>query len=174
MNIFYLDHNQKKCAEYLYDKHVVKMILEYAQILSTTHRLLDGEQAPDILYKATHKNHPCTIWARESSGNYTWLADLLKETCKEYTHRYGKIHLTERKAIVDVLQQLPKNIETGIFFEPPQCMPDECKGNTAIDGYRKLYATEKFYLMAYKNRELPDWLANLRNEPIKITNTRKS
>ncbi len=42
MNIFYLDHDVYKCAEMHNDKHTVKMILEYAQLLSTAHRFLDG------------------------------------------------------------------------------------------------------------------------------------
>jgi hypothetical protein len=43
MNIFYLDPNPKICAEMHVDKHVCKMVIEYAQLLSTTHRVLDGE-----------------------------------------------------------------------------------------------------------------------------------
>ena len=44
MNIFYLDTNPALCAEYHCDKHVVKMIIEYAQMLSTAHRVIDGEE----------------------------------------------------------------------------------------------------------------------------------
>lgn len=43
MNIFYLDEDPVKAAQYMCDKHVVKMIVESAQILSTAHRVLDGE-----------------------------------------------------------------------------------------------------------------------------------
>jgi hypothetical protein len=43
MNIFYLDKDPIKAAEYSCDKHVVKMILESAQMLCTAHRVLDGE-----------------------------------------------------------------------------------------------------------------------------------
>jgi len=42
MNIFYLDKDPIKSAEMHCDKHVVKMIIEYAQLLSTAHRVLDG------------------------------------------------------------------------------------------------------------------------------------
>ena len=67
MNIFYLHKDPKTCAEMHCDKHVVKMVLEYAQLLSTAHRVLDGDEWADKaqLYKATHKNHPSAIWARE-------------------------------------------------------------------------------------------------------------
>ena len=44
MNIFYLDKDPKVCAKMHVDKHCVKMIVEYAQLLSTAHRVLDGIQ----------------------------------------------------------------------------------------------------------------------------------
>ena len=47
MNIFYLDRHPKICAEYHCDKHTVKMIIEYAQLMSTAHRVLDGEEYYD-------------------------------------------------------------------------------------------------------------------------------
>jgi len=62
MNIFFLDFDTEKCAKYHCDKHVVKMILETAQLLCGTHWVI-GSEAP---YKLSHKNHPCAIWTRES------------------------------------------------------------------------------------------------------------
>ena len=44
MNIFYISECPVQAAEWMVDKHVVKMILESAQLLSTAHRVLDGEQ----------------------------------------------------------------------------------------------------------------------------------
>ena len=44
MNIFYLDSNPKKCAEMHHDKHCSKMLVEYAQLMSTAHRVLDGTE----------------------------------------------------------------------------------------------------------------------------------
>ena len=49
MNIFYLHENPEICAEYHCDKHVVKMILETAQMLSTAHRIIDGELGAKFL-----------------------------------------------------------------------------------------------------------------------------
>ena len=111
MNIFYLDNDPKICAQMHVDKHCIKMILEYAQLLSTAHRILDGTVSiglgktgrkqtryvlPDdresVLYSATHLNHPSAVWCRQSAMNYHWLYTLLVECCKEYTYRYGKIH----------------------------------------------------------------------------------
>jgi len=80
MNIFYLDKDPRICAENHCDKHCVKMILEYAQLLSTAHRVLDGDpnqELPDgrqdVLYKATHVNHPSAVWVRQNEANYKWL-----------------------------------------------------------------------------------------------------
>jgi len=165
MNIFYIETDPSDCAKSMYNTHVVKMILEYSQILSTAHRVILGESADDRLYKMTHKNHPSTIWARANCDNYLWLANLLKETALEYTHRYEKIHLTERKGIIDLLQTPPPTLEAGEFFEPPQCMPDYCKSNKSLDAYRKLYMTEKLPLMAYKNRQIPNWLTVVNPQP---------
>ena len=72
MNIFYLDSDPYVAAKMHCDKHVVKMILESAQMLSTAHRVLDGDEYADErgLYKMAHKNHPSTIWVRTSTDNY--------------------------------------------------------------------------------------------------------
>ena len=159
MNIFYLDKDIDKCAHYHCDKHVVKMILEYAQILSTIHRELDSNPNP-LLYKATHKNHPCTIWARESSGNYMYLYNLFVALSNEYTYRYGKIHITYSK-LKDLLHLVPENILIGDFTEPPKCMPEEFRSDNTIQSYRSYYKSkQKSFDMNYKNREIPDWLNN--------------
>ena len=111
MNIFYLHNNPVICARQHCDKHVVKMILEYAQILSTTHRVCDGTQTIEIsngrkikrwtlnddrnnvLYKATHINHPSTLWARSSNKNYQWLFSLWVQLLKEYYYQIGRAHV---------------------------------------------------------------------------------
>jgi hypothetical protein len=182
MNIFYLDENPKVCAQYHLDKHVVKMIVEYAQLMSTAHRVLDGEEYYDlskngrrvkryrlndkymdrVIYKACHINHPSTIWTRSSSENYKWLFKLWNELCKEYTYRYKKQHSTFLKLGVDLVK-LPKNIEKGDFYPPTQAMPDYCKDESALTAYRKYYINEKMYMAKYTGRELPEWLkiANL-------------
>jgi len=111
------------------DKHCIKMILEYAQLLSTAHRVLDGsiierlstsgrkqkvyvlaDNRDATLYSATHVNHPSAIWVRQSYANYVWLSKLLTELCKEYTYRYGKIHKVERVGLEEELMYPPMNI----------------------------------------------------------------
>ena len=98
MNIFYLDRDPVVAAKMHCDKHVVKMILESAQMLSTAHRVLDGDEYADErgLYKMAHKNHPSTIWVRTSTDNYMWLNRLFGALCKEYTYRYNKQHSSQK------------------------------------------------------------------------------
>ena len=116
MNIFYLDKDPVIAAQMSCDKHCVKMILESAQMLSTAHRVLDGDKyADDVgLYKMAHKNHPSTIWVRSSSANYDWLWKHMRALMREYTHRYGKIHATER--LNEPLAKLPTNINFGNLY----------------------------------------------------------
>ena len=83
MNIFYLSNNTKKCAMMHNDKHVVKMILEYAQLLSTAHHELDGDVSA-VFYKPTHKNHPSAKWARDNINNYGYIHSFV--TCVTSTH----------------------------------------------------------------------------------------
>ena len=94
MNIFYLDKDPVIAAQMHCDKHVVKMILESAQLMSTAHRFLDGDRYADKngLYKLTHKNHPTAIWVRKSKENYMWTWNLLDALLQEYTKRYNKHH----------------------------------------------------------------------------------
>ena len=130
MNIFYLDPNPAECAAMHNDKHTVKMILEYAQLLSTAHRFLDGNivtglsetgrkqtryvltsDLNTVLYRSTHINHPSAIWVRQSLENYLWLANMLIALCEEYTYRYGKTHKVERDGLCFVLlKNIPKNL----------------------------------------------------------------
>ena len=111
LNIFYVDSDPIEAAQSLVDKHVVKMILESAQLLSTAHRIIDGREIEGVsksgrkarrwilddarepvLYTATHVNHPSAIWARTSILNYNWLADHFFALLNEYTYRYDKHH----------------------------------------------------------------------------------
>ena len=152
MNIFILDKDVKKCAQYHCDKHVVKMILETAQLLCSAHHVTGGT-AP---YKLSHKNHPCAIWTRASLSNYLYLCDLGLELCKEYTYRYGKRHKSQ-----DVIEWCLINkpdIHDVDFTAPPLAMGDEFKiGNDVIESYRNYYREAKKGFANWKNREIPEW-----------------
>ena len=139
MNIFYLDKCPTRAAQQQCDKHVVKMILESAQMLSTAHHEFGSERA---VYKSTHKNHPSTVWARECTSNYRWLYEHMLALGDEYTKRYGKVHLSIekcREALREPPEGMPWNIE---HTPPPQCMPDEYKREDAIEAYRLYYISK--------------------------------
>ena len=142
MNIFYLSTDPEKAAQMMYNKHVVKMILESAQLLCTAHVISDGENT-NVPYKVTHKNHPSAIWARESTSNYKWLYDHMIALGEEYTRRYGKKHLTIIKCS-GVLSKAPANVTKTELTPMPQCMPDQYKvpGNS-VEAYWNYYEAEK-------------------------------
>lgn len=153
MNIFVLDTDVKICAQYHCDKHVIKMLVEYAQMLSTTVRLTTEH---DIGYRITHKNHPCTIWARKSLSNWRWLKSLSKEVNDEYKFRYDK---SVNHKSYDMIQTLPEpNIPDIGLTEFPLAMPEHCKVGSATDSYRYLYNNDKRSFVTYKKRKQPKWL----------------
>lgn len=152
MNIFVLDKDPKTCAVYHNDKHVVKMILETAQLLCGVH-WVEGGEAP---YKLSHRNHPSAIWARECVENYIWLCDLGLELCNEYTYRYGKRHKSQ-DIIEWCLLNVPNIPENGDITPFALAMPDECKVGDAVASYRVYYMVEKRSLASWKMRSIPTW-----------------
>ena len=175
MNIFYLHEDPIQNAKWHIDKHIVKMPIEYAQLMSTAHRLLDGEmylgktaigrnikrwrlhdEREDILYKASHINHPSAIWVRESIENYFEMYKLYMAVLAEFTNRYGKIHGSSKPSIA--LIRPPSNIPMVKGTQLPQCMPEICKvKNNPILAYRNYYIVEKNSFASWKNREIPEW-----------------
>jgi hypothetical protein len=154
MNIFFLDFDTTKCAQYHCDKHVVKMILETAQLLCGAHHM-SNKPTDNIPYKLSHKNHPCSIWVRKSLSNYLYLCDLGLELCKEYTYRYGKRHKSQ-DIIEWCLYIKPLIYDLG-FTTPPKAMPDEYKVNDVIESYRNYYIGAKKDFAKWKNRDIPEW-----------------
>ncbi len=155
MNIFALDYSPKLAAQYHCDKHVVKMIVETAQILSTAHHINGvNSQLREIIYKETHKNHPCCIWARESTENYLWLCSLGIELCKEYTLRYGKIHKTQ--SILEMLVGNIPNFKYVCFTPFALAMPEDCWKEDAVLAYRKYYMVHKRGICTWKTKK-PIW-----------------
>ena len=151
------------------------MPIEYAQLMSTAHRLLDGEmylgktaigrnikrwrlhdEREDILYKASHINHPSAIWVRESIENYFEMYKLYMAVLAEFTNRYGKVHGSSKPSIA--LIRPPSNIPMVKGTQLPQCMPEICKvKNNPILAYRNYYIVEKNSFASWKNREIPEW-----------------
>lgn len=152
MNIFYLDSNPTQCAKAHCDKHVIKMILETAQLLCGAHWATGGTAQ----YRLTHYNHPCAIWTRKSLANYMWLCNLGLGLCYEYTHRYNKTHKSQ-EIIVWCCDNHP-NIEDIGKTKVPLAMPDNCKiADHPILSYRNYYIKEKRDFCTWKNRTQPYW-----------------
>ena len=179
MNVFYLHTSPIEAARMHCDKHCCKMIIEYGQLLSTAHRVLDGTmewgqtktgrkakrwRLPDDrereLYLASHIQHPSGIWVRSSSGNYDWLYNCFVTLCAEVFKRYGKIHETARK-LTFPLQIRPQNISMSDMTEPPQCMPEDAKiVGSSLDAYRNYYIKYKHEFAKWKMGNIPSWYSD--------------
>jgi hypothetical protein len=149
MNLFVLDRQPHVAAQYHCDKHVVKMVLETAQLLSTAKH----EFGLDSPYRPTHKNHPCSVWVRQSRENYYWAWNLGYALGVEYTHRYGKVHkswllFSEGKLDLPDDMDLPEVL----------AMPDEYKDNDPVEAYRRYYIGEKASLFKFTGRQKPEWI----------------
>lgn len=196
MNIFILDQSPQIAAEYHCDKHVVKMILESAQMLSTAHwlqalKMFNKEisdfkrvrDAKEFLYanlkesmhppyKITHVRHPCTIWTTESMENYVWHVKLLFYLCGEYTKRYGKIHKTAQyiKWFVDNRPyQIPKTGMTPFKI----CMLDDYKVSAdPVECYKEYYIKDKSRFAKWKLGNIPQWYLNGLTSTCKLNNNK--
>jgi hypothetical protein len=175
LNIFFLSNEPTDCATQHVDKHVVKMVLEYGQLMSTAHRVLDGvpytgktvnnrniqrwlleDEREQHIWKASHVKHPSGIWVRASITHYRWLFSLWVELLKEYTYRYDKVHSAERMKVW--FETPPNNIPIkGWLSDPTPAMPDEYKVPNAIHSYRNYYTGAKKSFASWKKREVPSW-----------------
>ena len=160
MNIFYFDKDPYVAAQAQPDKLVVKMPLETAQMLCTAHREVGCTDYAEEnnLYKSTHVNHPCAIWARENKANYSWLYAHFLALGNEYSYRYDRVHASLEK-LADALLYLPTGLwETSTkLTEMPQCMPDEYKNEDPTLAYRNYVMNEKHYAKWEKGRDKPIW-----------------
>lgn len=184
MNIFILSLDPVEAAQMQCDKHVPKMLVESGQMLSTTHRVLDGKltrrpsksgktmvkywdlyegaddlEAELLYYKAVHVGHPCTKWTMESDSNYRWHWEHMKALANEYTYRYGKIHKTERELLWQI-QSPPRNIPKGPMTDFKLAMKanPECMFDDPVKSYRAFYQTKQYrFPMVWTKRPVPEW-----------------
>jgi hypothetical protein len=157
MNIFVLDRDPVIAAKLHTDKHVVKMILETAQLLSTAHHVLDGQKhISQYIYKKTHTNHPCAVWVRQSSANYKWTVGLFAALLDEFEYRYNKVHSSAR--LLPYLRLWPRNISVGSLTPFAQAMPDEFKNSDGVIAYQQYYNGAKRHLFGWKNRQVPSFI----------------
>ena len=162
MNIFVLDNDPELCASYHCDRHVVKMILEHTQMISTVYDKYTGMS----FYKPCYKKHPCTIWVGECIENFQWLCQLTYCLNREWKIRYPKVsdldHVSANKlqrfnnANYHVLQKSMPSF--GKMTPFAQAMPDDCKDPDAVIAYRKYYVNHKTHLHSWKVRNAPEWL----------------
>lgn len=157
MNIFYLARCPQKSAMLMCDKHIVKMILESAQMLCTAHHVNGTLLLKTEIYKPAYKNHPSTKWARESAEQYKWLYKHFCTLCDEYTRRYGKVHTTDQK-LRSILFIHPTEFDYIGFTPPPKCMPNIYKKGHTVFAYRKYYANAKKHFAKYTDTPVPYFL----------------
>jgi hypothetical protein len=179
MNIFFLDICPRQSAQWMVDRHVVKMILESAQLLSTAHRVLDGVEIVGksktgraqktwtmrdsrelTIYKATHVNHPSAVWARTSRENYDWLYAHFVELLDEYTYRYDRKHKCGEGDLHRALSVCPSNLRDYDFTTMPSAMaPEYAISYDPVVNYRNYYKFGKAALHKWTRREPPQWIA---------------
>lgn len=151
MNIFLLDKDPEIAAQMQCDKHVVKMVLESAQLLCSPFNQGD---AP---YRRTHYNHPCSKWCRESSENYKWLLKHANGLASEYTHRYGKVHKSQ--AVIEWCNENYRFVNLPEISMTPfaLAMPTQYKCIDPVRAYRNYYSGEKSGFAKWTKREIPNW-----------------
>lgn len=156
MNLFPLDTDLTKCAEYTVDRHCIKLITEANQLLSNS---LQPNLAP---YKISHFNHPMSIWVRESKANFDWTIEYCQSLLNEYTFRYNKIHKGQ-----SVLDQIRHFQFTIVFPQTQSTKMPRCFGafkgiipetDDVVTDYRLYYKLAKSHLFRWKNRDVPRWL----------------
>lgn len=161
MNIFRTHEDALECAmDHCMPMHQNKMIIECAQLLSTAHHVLDGDQAIEGIYKQTHVNHPSARWVRESSGNYNFVKELANYLCILFYERTGRMHATD--IILSRLSKLPKNLKVGpeTDMTPYACVAG-APGETVYEKYRN-YLNDKYYIWEKEGRTItfyrtPEW-----------------
>lgn len=158
LNIFFLSTCPNEAARFQCDKHVVKMVLETAQLMSTAHHV-HGSRLAHRVYKPTHRNHPSGIWTRMSSANYDWLGAHLCGLLAEYTYRYRKTHATAK--LLPLLASNP--CDRGPLTVPLLALPDDLRPtpvtwDSAVEAYRAYYRRDKQAMLTYTRRGRPAWL----------------
>jgi len=160
MNIFFLHTCPELSAKDLCDKHVVKMVLETAQMCSTALRRNGLDPLPST-YKTAFKNHPMTLWVGDCKENFMWALDHGLAIGKEYTRRYGRDHKSTQ-VLQDIKDAYFRNSHYNNLkwhiSTPPQCMPDEFKCDDYVEAYRAYYKVEKAAFLDYTNSQQPAWL----------------
>lgn len=153
MNIFVLDEHPYAAAKYHCDKHVVKMLLESAQMLCTVNRRY-GLYAP---YKPVHQKHPCTLWVGESVQNYSWMILLTHALQQQYAIRYGKVHKSYEAVMKLSADEIYRRLPDIGMTPFAQAMPDQYKHHDPVVAYRLYYVMEKAKFAQWNHGDTPQW-----------------
>jgi hypothetical protein len=158
MNIFVLSTDPEQAARMQCDKHVVKMPLENAQMLCSAAHKVHGHP---VVYRPTHPNHPCTLWAAETTSNYEWFIEYSYALFDEYTKRYGRKHKSSLVAFPAAEAILRDNIPSGPLTPFAQCLGKDAHLYTdpdAVKAYRSFYMGDKAAFAAWdKCTPAPKW-----------------
>lgn len=180
MNIFYLDENPITCSCYHNDKHCLKMLVEYTQLICTAVRLVcPPESVHYSAYKATHINHPCSIWVRQSMFHLEYLMNLVYYLNREYRTRFRHQQDHASYTIAWRLTDLRHDFPNIPLEDPPQCMPVEYKEaladnslfgledhTAAVVAYRNYYKGEKAGFSTYRHGRIPSFMQGHLNEEL--------
>lgn len=176
MNIFLTSLVPAHAAQSLDDLRLNKMILETGQLLSQAYRSLFNEDHP-VLYKNTHINHPCAIWARANEKNYYWLCVYFNALNLERKKRTKKDHKTYEKLFSILAHKL-----FNIVFKNGDFFIDFCSSiknfdfNCTNKKYLDLPITEQYQIYlcekwifdkkipTWKNSEMPNFANEFKNE----------
>ena len=169
MNIFVLDNDPVKAAQYMDCVRVPKMCVESAQMMASA--LLSHDAMPDSMpltksgthYRGAYKHHPSTRWAGECVENFRWLARHALQQCISYTETFGKVHACEQPiremSSHYAIANMPSN---GDLTDIPLAMNEETTRHVplaqAVQEYRDYYY-RKTNVMAieWPDNQIPTW-----------------
>jgi hypothetical protein len=162
MNIFATDRDTTICATYHTDRHIVKMPLETAQMVSFIYhnKELWDRPIPQLLMgdSNTHVKHPCSLWMKENLSNFMWSCELGIKLVEEYRYRYNSQKHERCLLIFEwALANLP-DLEIELMTPFAKAMPEEYKVDCPIDSYRNYYKFGKVELHQWSKRNKPEWI----------------
>lgn len=174
MNIFAIHDDPILAARDQHDRHVNKMTVESAQLLSAAchetprfFALIEPHHKP-LLYKMSHKNNPLTNWTKASDANFVWLAIHAAALVAEKHRRFptNGMHSSyplivalgvAAAKLVGVDRFWTRDDSRTLVIDPAivafaanhtpfyQAMPDQYKRPDSISAYRSFYTAEKIF-----------------------------
>mmetsp|Transcript_85650 Transcript_85650/g.239272 ORF Transcript_85650/g.239272 Transcript_85650/m.239272 type:complete len:258 (+) Transcript_85650:142-915(+) len=178
MNIFFLSMSPKQAARWHANIHIVKMIVETAQLLCNVHHrarekasfclapFMPRARIPYRESASGHRKLGSMIWVAESLGNYRWAVQLGLELCNEYNRGRGRAagktskHKTEK--VLEWLRDHEPNF-TRVRRRPVEkrhlAMPDKFKkATTSVEAYRDYYYSKRRTMpMEWPEGRVPEW-----------------